>query len=660
MLRAPAAALLIFPWTMFAASEPPPTLPAPDSVRIDELTALDAGHPVHFSPPFSDRTFWSLDRWTDITRIAPATAQAATALLAKADECAAQPIPELTEELYDQFQRTGQRTGFEKPFAARTERLGAFLYAEGLRNDGRFLPVIERELAALLDEPAWSVPAHAHGSKTWSAARDNVELAAAARAWSIATADYLLGDRLDPATRARIRSEVRARVITPVRARLRPNGKTPFGWMTGNNNWNAICNAGVLGSILALSKDPVERATFIAAFENSTRFFLAGYTNDGFCQEGLGYWSYGFGHYVLGAELIRIATGGTTDPLAEPKVARIAAFSQRWEISGGIYAAFGDSGINQKTPRLLRDFAAQRYRLAGENDVGSASFLHLHPLGAQLYKTPFDLALSRPKPSASSGPESAAALPLRDWFPDGGALVVRNASAATGLAAAFKGGHNGQPHNHNDLGSFAVLKNGTLMLADLGMERYTKDSFGPKRYSAGLMNSFGHPVPRVAGKLQRTGAAARAVTLRSEFIDTRDLWEIDLTSAYAAEVPELERITRTFVFTRSSAGDEAQGRLEITDQVKFRSPQIFGNALILEPRQRYRVLTEEEASLSLQVYGGKHSILVTVDTDCRGGLRWTSEPVYGINPNGPQRGVRIGFDLGAPVAEAVIRTLITP
>ncbi|WP_052361537.1 heparinase II/III family protein [Geminisphaera colitermitum] len=584
-----------------------------------------------------------------------------------ADECAAQPVPELTEELYNQFQRTGQRTGFEKPFAARTERLGVFLYAEGLRDDGRLLPVIERELAALLDEPAWSVPAHAHGRKTWNAARDNVELAAAARAWSIATADYLLGGRLAPATRARIRAEVRARVMDPILARLRPNGKTPFGWMNADNNWNAICNAGVLGSVLALSDDPGERATFIAAFENSTRFFIDGYTDDGFCQEGLGYWSYGFGHYVLGAELIRIATGGATDLLAAPKVARIAAFSQRWEITGGIYAAFGDSGINQKTPRLLRDFAAQRYRLAGESgsDAGAASFSHLHPLGAQLYKTPFDLALSRPPPSASARPESAATLPLRDWFPDGGALVVRNAPAATGLAAAFKGGHNGQPHNHNDLGSYTLVYNGGLALADLGMERYTKDSFGPKRYTAGLMNSFGHPVPRVAGKLQRTGPDARAVTLRSEFSDTRDLWKIDLTSAYAPDVPELKRITRTFVFTRSDARAPG-GILEIIDRATFTTPQTFGTAIILRPRQKHHTSVAPAADagsanvVTLRVYHGDQSVQVALNTDADTGLTQTEEPIYGIDSSRPPVGIRLGFDLCQPVVEAAIYTRITP
>ncbi|WP_198529865.1 hypothetical protein [Geminisphaera colitermitum] len=81
MLRTSALVLLIFPWVMFAAAKPSPTLPPLDPARIAELTTIDTGHPVHFSPPFSDRAFWHLDRWTDSTRVPSATAQAATALL---------------------------------------------------------------------------------------------------------------------------------------------------------------------------------------------------------------------------------------------------------------------------------------------------------------------------------------------------------------------------------------------------------------------------------------------------------------------------------------------------------------------------------------------------------------------------------------------------
>jgi len=36
------------------------------------------------------------------------------------------------------------------------------------------------------------------------------------------------------------------------------------------------------------------------------------------------------------------------------------------------------------------------------------------------------------------------------------------------------------------------------------------------------------------------------------------------------------------------------------------------------------------------------------------------EPVHGIVPDQPPKGLRLGFDLAAPASEATIRTVITP
>ncbi len=643
-----------------------PPLVRPDPARVAEIAALDSARPLHFSPPFSDRAFWDAQRLTDPARSHPAVVAASAEILSKAEAFLDSPTPTLTEELYDEFLKNGNRINFEKPFALRLERLGSFLFAEGLQNDGRFLSAIESEMSAILDEPSWALPAHAHGRKTWQQARTNVELAATARAWSLATADYLLGDRLAPEIRARLRKEVRERIIAPVSASLRAGGDTPFKWLVGENNWNGVCTAGVLGTVLLLSEDPGERATFIVAAENASPFYLSGFSDDGYCHEGLRYWAYGYGHYILTAELTRLATGGRLDPLADSKARHIATFPGRWEIGNGIYAAFGDSGIHQKTPASITNFAAVRYGI-GEFRPEAFSFIYNHPSGAHLYRTPFQLALFAEQAATQAKGSVNAGFPLRDWFPKGGALVVRSLrggpdSRDVRWGAAFKGGHNGQPHNHNDLGSYALVKNGVLMLADLGMERYTGDSFGPKRYSAGLMNSFGHPVPRLAGELQRVGPEARAVTVRSEFTDARDLWEIDLTSAYSASVPDLERLTRTFIFTRATGTEENAEMLEIIDTVKFRSPQSFGNAVILAPRQKYDFIRTEGSSLSFRVHQGGESVLVTInaDTDTGSDLHWLEEPVHGVNPKAPARGIRLGFDLNTPVTEATLRTRITP
>ncbi|AHF91451.1 heparinase [Opitutaceae bacterium TAV5] len=653
-------AALIFPIALRAKGDPAQGIPRPDPARIAEITAWlspenPAGAPpvpVFYTPPYADRTWWN----------AVAARLSAGELLAAANAVEGTPPPPLPRELFDDYRVTGNRAPYEKPFSERTARLGQLVYAEGFAFNGRRLPAIERELAAILEERSWAVPAHVPAGATDAETYTRVDLAAAARAWSLATTDYLLGDKLSPATRARIRAEVRARVLDPVAGRIRAADSRGFSWMAGRNNWTAICNAGVMGSALLLSDSPAERALFIAAFERFTQPYIESFGPDGFCEEGIGYWSYGYGHYIMGSELIRMTTGRRIDLMAGEQQKRIATFDVRWKVAGSVYPAFGDASVRARTPAMLHDFATLRYGGSGGLvSPGASAGVHRHPLGAQLYVMPFRLSLPYPEsgsPKAQAIAAAATRPPLRDWFPDGGALVVRSASAGTGLSAAFKGGHNGQSHNHNDLGSFIVVNGSQPVLGDPGADTYVKDTFGPKRYSSGLMNSFGHPVPRVAGKLQRTGRDARAKTVRNEFSDTRDIWEIDITSAY--DVPGLDRLTRTFIFDRTGPG-----RLEILDRVAFRkdsAPRTFDTALILRPGQKYERNTDD----GLRVYAGNSASDAALDaswkaTSSRGGrLLVQEEPVYGIVPDQPPRGLRMGLGFENPVEEATIHLIITP
>lgn len=619
------------------------SLPPVSQERIAEITNHLTPAPVHFAPTFSDRAFWT--PWGDT--------DAGRRVLSRAQEFASQLQPELTRSQFDEYRRTGARNVFERPFNTRMNRLEAFVFAEGIEGHGNYLPIIDRELRVILSEPSWIVSAHAGDRKSWEDCRDMIDLAAAARSWSIATIDWLLADQLAADLRARIRQETADRIFTPYLARLRSPERDPKGfyWMRNPDNQNPVCNAGVLGSALLLIEDPRARAEFVAAFEAFTPIYLSGFGEDGYCVESIGYWNYGFGHYILGSEIIRIATKGRIDLVGNsPKTRSIAGFGLRWEIAGNLYPAFGDVAVNRKPFSWMIDFSALRFGLGRSS--GAASFEAPHPLGPHIYRALFDVSLPR---SPAGTDVTDASLGLRDWFPDGGALIVRRAPASSGLAVAIKGGHNGQPHNHNDLGSFVVVKNGMLVLSDLGAGEYVPAAADVRtRYNSGLNNSFGHPVPRVAGQLQRTGRKAQTVTVRTQFTDTQDLWELDLTSAYDA--PGLERLTRTFVFTRAD-----NGRLEIIDRVIFKIPQTFGSAIVLAPDQRH----EEDGPSALRIRRGQQSVRVawealSGDAGSRLSVSLSKEPVIGFLTANPPKGLRLGLDLSAPVTEAILRLVITP
>jgi hypothetical protein len=89
-------------------------------------------------------------------------------------------------------------------------------------------------------------------------------------------------------------------------------------------------------------------------------------------------------------------------------------------------------------------------------------------------------------------------------------------------ALAVKGGHNGESHNHLDLGSFIVACDGEQLLCDPGAGEYTADYFGPKRYELAHPSARWHSVPTVNGEHQRPGTGARAVlTALADGVDAR-------------------------------------------------------------------------------------------------------------------------------------------
>jgi hypothetical protein len=110
-----------------------------------------------------------------------------------------------------------------------------------------------------------------------------------------------------------------------------------------------------------------------------------------------------------------------------------------------------------------------------------------------------------------------------------------------------KAGHNDEHHNHNDVGHFQTFKGGDEFFADFGAGVYSGPYFGKERYSFIQAGSHGHSVPIVNGQYQKFGKqyAAKDVS----FSDNGMI--ADIAGAY--DIPELKKLTRSFVFDKSPA-----------------------------------------------------------------------------------------------------------
>jgi hypothetical protein len=562
-------------------------------------------------------------------------------VVSHAEKLLAEPMPVLSDDLYLDYFRTGKRAPAEAVISQRTNRFATLVTAECLEDKGRFLPAIEEAINVLCNAKTWVLPAHDRGQANFAGKEITIDLRSAATAWNLATARRWLGDRLSKKAQKQIDDELERRIFQPFTS-LITKSRPAMWWLHTTNNWNAVCLAGVVGAAMADIESRDRRAFFAAAAELHVKNFLSGFTPDGYCSEGLGYWNYGFGHYVMLAETLRQATGGKVDWLSAAAVRNMALFGRRMEVLPGVYPAFADCHLMTQPDVPLMAFLSRRYGWGLDaierQGLGPATGPHSQLFALGLFAFPN---------SVTDAPEAKALAPtpLHDWFPDAGVFIGRpSPGSSCAFGVALKGGHNAEHHNHNDIGSFMVAHGRATPLVDPGKEVYTSRTFGLRRYDSKVLNSFGHPVPQVAGQLQQSGRQAAASVVKTEFTNDADTIVLDLTTAY--KVKALKKLERTFVYSRGSC------KLTVRDTVEFDSPQTFGTALItFDPWKQL-----DPAHLRV----GNATDGVTVAIGAEGGqYRVEAESIQEQLPDG-RIPIRIGIDFVKPVTNAVIEMNITP
>ena len=423
------------------------------------------------------------------------------------------------------FWETGDRGMYEDDYFERRYFIEhalplALIYPE----DERFITKLSDAVFAICDEYTWCLPAH-QGQRDKN---DNsrVDLFASETGFYLAIIDTLLGDRLDPLIRDRIRVEVKRRIFDTLL------GCECYGWWeTGSTNWTAVCTGSVGCTMMLLAPELMDermQQRLIKAMNG----FLDGFADDGICTEGCGYWAYGVSFFVQFADMIKTFTDGKVDYFKNEKVRSIATFPQRMFLSGKASVSFADG------PRTLEYTFAVMHRLKseypedvliyspeyGSYDIGCGR-LCIRLYGAIWH---CDEYYNNPADSTACFEEYAA-----------NACWLTKRTVKYGFAA--KAGHNAEMHNHNDVGSFIFAKGGRQLVMDLGAGVYTRQYFSSERYEIFEPSSRSHCVPIIDGKYQYNSkeAAARDVEYREGY------FTMDIAGAYPEGVAK--SIKRTFV-----------------------------------------------------------------------------------------------------------------
>ncbi len=499
-------------------------------VRLFDDRSVAPRPPV---PDVRDRTVWD--------------AVDGAVILAEAEAVLARPAPVLTATAWARTFRDGIRTDYEDAARELRERvtllvLAAVLTGEVPPGPVPFLDGAIDGLVALAEATTWCWAPH----DRHAAAREEVladpgdpflDLGAAEVASLFAWADHVLGPHLDlraPGLRRRLRREVEIRVLTPFE-RVRD-----WHWLglDGDaHNWNPWIHSAVLAAALLLVADDERRRRLVRLVIEGLEHYVAVLPDDGGVDEGVAYWWHGACRLLECLDLL--ADAGDL-----PVLPALIRFPHRMHLGDDAYVNAGDAParLSPAQPWHVLYRWGERF---GDDEVRAHAVSRARAGGRLVWPSAgLGRALSGlADPDWRKAEPDGTWLAREEWLPRVQVLVAREtAGTPRGLTVAVKAGHNGERHNHLDVGSYWVAVDGVPVVVDAGQPTYTADSFGPDRYRAWPLRGEWHNVPE-PGVTQEPGETFGARDVRVELTAASATLSADLAGAYPG-VPRWIRSVR--------------------------------------------------------------------------------------------------------------------
>ncbi len=482
------------------------------------------------------------------------------------------PTYEIPFSLFMRFERDGNRSAYEygkDGYFTRRGKLITFALLFWLYGKEEDKTALEDILWAICNEYTWALPAHISAASTYLQSDGyTLDLFASETAQALSETLSLVGDKLTPVVESRVRAEVERRAFAAY--------KNDFWWKRTTNNWGAVCSGSVGMTAMLMMEDENALADVLLGVLDTMEHFLSGFTADGVCLEGLGYWHYGFGYFTAFATMLKARTAGVIDLFRLEKVKSVALFFDKATFPGGGSVPFSDAyGV---TKYALNTLGVLLREYPGEMPMPPRSFIDLTYPKSGCFR--FALMLrafaEAPTDPIPDGVKAGGTF----LFPDAGWYITSSADGEITLAA--KGGHNDEPHNHNDVGTFAVFDKKQMLLADIGSGEYCKKYFSDKRYEFLETSSRGHSVPIVDGVYQASGREHAA----TDFSGDENGISMNLAPAYpAGTVDALYRTFRKVSDREFRIADRirfADGEHTVTERfVSFLPPIVMGECVII-------------------------------------------------------------------------------
>jgi hypothetical protein len=507
------------------------------------------------------------------------------------------------------------------------KRIYFLSYAYRMTSDAKYANRAEKELVAVCDFQDWN-PSHF--------------LDVAGMSMAVAIGYDWLFDTLSETTREKVRKAIIDKAFAPA------GNEKYTSFYKSSNNWNQVCNAGlVLGALAIYDEEPEISKGIIEKSVQSIPLAMKSYGPDGAYPEGYSYWGYGTGFQVTMMAALESALG-TDYKLSEDKGFMHSPYYMLMMLApSGLCYNFGDSGSKPPFQPAMFWFSAK---------LNDASILfHEQKTLSKMAKGDNGGMLPNVLIFSKDVKFETTKVPNTNFYSSQGAkpiFIYRSGwNDKNDAYLGVVGGRANASHGHMDAGSFVYEKNGVRWALELGLQSYiTLESKGVdlwnnkqegQRWDIFRLGNTGHSTLTINGEKHLVAGEATMINT----FQTTDIKgaELDLSPIFAKSVQHV--IRKVYL--------DSKNDLHVNDKIKTK--EISANIV-------WQMVAPKEAKIvgdnQIELTKDGQKMILTVESPASVTMKiWSNEPVNTYDQDNPGT-IRVGFEttiLPNSEAELVIK-----
>ena len=419
-------------------------------------------------------------------------------------------------------------------------RIAFLSYAYRMTADNRYAARAETEMLAMAAFSDWN-PSHF------------LDVAEMTLAMAIGY-DWLY-NYLGTTSRTTIANAIKAKGIEET-----TGSKANQSWLTSDNNWNQVCNAGISAGVAAVfEENPTYYQPLIDRAVNSIKIPMGVYKYNGAYPEGMGYWEYGTTFNILFIDLLQRMWGTDRDLTAVDGFLKTVNFVTHMQgngtkqMSGGTLKSINPLPFNFADCGSGIGVQAGMFWLASRSTDQSILYNELKKLDFTLANNEASLGDNRLLPfqliwSINLNLTNLPAPVETTYIAQGVSAVaaMRSGWGSSDIYLGVKGGTPSGNHAHMDIGSFVMEAMDIRWAMDFGSSDYNNletngvdlwnMSQTSERWDVFRLNNFAHNTLTINGNKQLVTAnvpvenLVNTPTLKSAEMNLTPVYKNDLTS----------------------------------------------------------------------------------------------------------------------------------